>query len=296
MKISATKADGFIKTPPKEVRCFLLYGPDQGLVNERAKSLAHTILEDLNDPFNMVILQNNDLKADPARLSDEAGAISFTRSQRCIRIQDATDALSSIFKDYFANPIGDALIILEAGELAAKSSLRKLFEESKSLGAALACYGDEGRNLSEVIHETLQKHGLSADRDAMGYLLNHLGSDRQVSRGELEKLALYMGDIKQVTLEDCIASVGDSGAFSLDNVTLTCASGDHIQLEVALNRCFEEGNQPIMIIRMLQRHFHKLHYIKGFMQKGLNSEDALKKLRPPLIFKHIPLFKKQLSQ
>lgn len=295
MKISAGKADGFIKSPPPDVRCILLYGPDQGLVFERGKTLGKTILGDENDPFNSVILQAGDIKSDPALIADEAAAMSLTGGRRFIRIQDAADSLTAAFKTYLSDPIGDALIVLEGGDLSARSTLRKLFEADKSIAAVIACYGDEGRNLSDVVRETLQKHSLNADRDAMGYLLNHLGSDRQVSRGELEKLAIYMGEEKTVTLNDTMACIGDSGAFSLDNVTIAAANGDHAQLETALMRCFDEGNQPIMILRMLARHFHRLHLAKGFMQKGYNGEEAIKKLRPPIIFKQVPAFKKQLA-
>lgn len=295
MKITAGKAEGFIKNPPQGVRCILVYGPDQGLVFERTKALAHHVLDDINDPFNSVIMQAADLKADPARLGDEAAAMSLNGGQRLIRIQDAADGLSAAFKSYLSDPIGDAMIVLEGGDLGPRSTLRKLFESDKALAAALPCYGDEGRNLSDVIREVLQKNGLTADRDAMGYLLNHLGSDRQVSRGELEKLAIYMGDETTVTMAHAAACIGDSGAFSLDNVTIAAANGDHARLETALLRCFDEGNQPIVILRMLARHFHRLHLAKGHMGKGLNIDQAMAKLRPPIIFKQAPDFKKQLG-
>jgi len=295
MKITAGKADGFIKNPPPDIRCILIYGPDQGLVFERSKALAQLVLDDVNDPFNSVILQASDVKADPALIADEAAALSMMGGRRFIRIQDAADSLNAAFKAYLADPIGDAMIVLEGSDLGPRSSLRKLFEGDKKVAAALPCYGDEGRNLSDVVRETLQKHGLTADRDAMGYLLNHLGSDRQVSRGELEKLAIYMGDETAVTMDHAMACVGDSGAFSLDNVIMAAANGDHAGLETALLRCFDEGNQPIMILRMLARHFHKLHLAKGHMQKGLNIDQAMGKLRPPIIFKQAPNFKKQLG-
>lgn len=295
MKVTASKAEGFIKSPPKGVRCILLYGPDQGLVFERSKALVHHFLDDPNDPFNLVILQAGDVKADPARIADEAAALSLTGGQRVIRIQDAGDSLSTALKGYLGDPMGEAIIILEGGDLGPRSSLRKLFEGDKTLAAALPCYGDEGRNLSDVIRETLNQHGLNTDRDAMGYLLTHLGSDRQVSRGELEKLALYMGSEQTVTLDHAKACIGDSGAFSLDMVTMTCASGDLKSLESALMRCFDEGNQPIMILRMLARHFHRLHLVKGLVQQGLTLDDAMRKLRPPVIFKQVAAFKAQVQ-
>jgi DNA polymerase-3 subunit delta len=76
---------------------------------------------------------------------------------------------------------------------------------------------------------------------------------------------------------------------------MAAANGDHAGLETALIRCFDEGNQPIMILRMLARHFHRLHLAKGAMTKGASIDDAMRKLRPPVIFKQAPAFKNQLG-
>ncbi|MEM6650433.1 MAG: DNA polymerase III subunit delta, partial [Pseudomonadota bacterium] len=65
----------FLRAKPKGVFVVLLYGPDQGLVRERAKTLGHMVVEDLNDPFNAIELTDTDL-SDTGRLTDEAMALS----------------------------------------------------------------------------------------------------------------------------------------------------------------------------------------------------------------------------
>ena len=54
MKVSATRADAFVASPPESIRGLLIYGPDLGLVRERAEIATKAIARDLGDPFNVV--------------------------------------------------------------------------------------------------------------------------------------------------------------------------------------------------------------------------------------------------
>ncbi|MEO0320841.1 MAG: DNA polymerase III subunit delta, partial [Pseudomonadota bacterium] len=69
------------------IAAFLVYGPDQGLVRERAKTLMAQVISDTTDPFNMLDLTDADIKADGARLTDEICALSFMGGERVIRLR-----------------------------------------------------------------------------------------------------------------------------------------------------------------------------------------------------------------
>ena len=74
MKITGARIQSFLRQPGSEIAAVLLFGPDQGLVRERARALAMSVVEDLGDPFRVVEMTGQALKADPARLIDEAAA------------------------------------------------------------------------------------------------------------------------------------------------------------------------------------------------------------------------------
>ncbi len=181
MKISGSRLGGFLRQPGPEFIAVLFFGPDQGLVHERAQALARTVVNELNDPFRVVELSAKDLKAAPTALNDEAAQMAMTGGRKVVWVQDATDGVSGIFSDFFETANGQNLVIVEAGNLAAKSSLRKLFDTVKN-GASIGCYADDGRGLEGVIQETLGRHGLKADRDAVAFLTANLGGDRLMTR------------------------------------------------------------------------------------------------------------------
>ena len=263
------------------------------MVRERAEVLAKTVVEDLKDPFRIADLTIGDLKDDPARLSDEAAAISMMGGRRVVRIRDVSDAITPICKDFFAALPGDALLIFEAGELPARSSLRKLFEAEKN-GAAIACYRDDQRSLPAVIRESLRDHGHGISPDALAFLSANLGGDRQVTRREIDKLALYLGtDPATVELADATACVGDTAELTLDDLAFSVASGRLAMVERTLSRSFLEGSHAVTILRAVARHFHKLQFVSGMVSQGLSIDDASKKLRPPLFWKTATEFKSQ---
>ncbi|MBU0800541.1 MAG: DNA polymerase III subunit delta, partial [Alphaproteobacteria bacterium] len=77
MKLAFKQIESFVKSPDPAARVILAYGPDDGLMRERAQMMGRTVVADLNDPFNAVTLDAKQLVDDPARLMDEALALSM---------------------------------------------------------------------------------------------------------------------------------------------------------------------------------------------------------------------------
>ena len=64
--------DIFLSRPDATRPIILLYGPDAGLVRERAEALVKSAVDDVNDPFSLVRMDGDDLAAEPSRLVEEA--------------------------------------------------------------------------------------------------------------------------------------------------------------------------------------------------------------------------------
>ena len=285
MKLAGTRAAAFLRKPDPKVRGVLLYGSDGGQVIERARALMRQVVDDLSDPFRVAELRGSELAADPARLADEVAALSLTGGRRLVYVREAGDAVGALFESFFADdPPGDALVVVEAGALGTRSSLRSAFEAAER-GAAIGCYGDDREALEDVVVETLKAHGLRAEPDALDFLVGHLGSDRLVTRGELEKLALYAAGRTTVTLEDAVAVVGDSALLGLDDAIFGAAEGDHAAADRALARLYLEGVSPVTVLRACARHLMRLQLVAGLMAAGTAPAQAVARLRPPVMFK-----------
>lgn len=296
MKLSFRDIEPFVKNPNPSVRVIVVYGPDQGLMRERAKIMGKTVVSDLNDPFNVVRLSADSIKEDPARLSDEANAMSMMGGNRLISIFDAGDGLTTAIKSYLESPNDEATIILEAGELSPRSSLRKLCEKEPN-AAAIPCYVEDERDLSRFIRASMQDANLRIDNDALTWLAANISGDRAKVRGELDKIITYKGQEQSpVSLTDVQACCGAAGVQGVDDLVYATAGNQMDKALKTYNQLLGDGVNFIVIVRALQTHFRKLHFTRSKIERGDPVDVAVKGLRPPLFFKQAPLFKAQAQR
>lgn len=280
MKIEARQVESFLKKPDPKVRGVVIYGNDDGLVAERAVTLARSVCENLKDPFRVVDIAGEMLKQDPARLADEFGALSMMGGRRVIRVRPAGEESVAALENLVEAVAGDALIIVEASNLTPRSSLRTLAETEPSL-AALPCYMDNEAALEGLVESAARAQGMSVDPEALEWIVQRLGGDRGQTRGEIDKLLLYKGTDagKSITLEDAMAVLGDTASIGIDDVIAATFDGEVVALDRALDRVFAEGGNPVQLVRSLQRHADQLHLVSGHVAKGANLEGALFKAR-----------------
>ena len=294
MKVTAARADQFIRSLNPQVKSVLVYGPDAGLARERAEILIKNFVGSLDDPFSNIEISASDLKNDPARLIDESSSLSLVGGKRGIYVRGATDAQTPSILPILDLTPGDTLIVIEAGNLSPRSKLRLAFEKPEN-AAAVPCYLDDDQTLEKVISETIRAQKVTISRDALSYLKTQLGSDRLITRSELEKLTIYKGELGEISLEEARSCIGDSSEATLDDLAFAAASGHPGQTGKLLDRAFLEGANEIGIIRALIRHFSRLHQTKELIDRGTTPTQAFNSLRPPVFFKQVKKFQKQLQ-
>ena len=295
MKFSAKQTAQFIKKPDPIIRLALFFGIDQGMVHERARFLTKTVVGDPNDPFRVSLLTGAQIEQDPARLIDEASAQSLVGGKRVVLVELDGKNISDALDQYLENGIDGSLVIIKAGELKTTSPVRKLIEKS-NYAAAMPAYTENKSSLNNLIDSVLLKNGVSISSDSKQYLINNLGLDRQVSRSELEKLMTYLGGKKELKLEDAMLVIGDSDAFSIDQVVYAAANGNRVDLDRKLFRAFNEGQMPIFIVRAAIKHFQKLHLASGHIKNGKSFLEALNSVKPPVFFLLKDQFMEQLNK
>ena len=294
MKINAARAEQFVQSLDTNIQTVLFYGPDDGLVRERAQRLIRKFVGSLDDPFNNVEILATDLKDDPAKLIDESSSLSLVGGKRGIYVRGATDTHTSSILPILSRAPGETLVVIEAGNLGPRSKLRLAFEKPNNV-AAIPCYLDNDQTLVKVISQTLAAQKMSVTRDALGYLTGQLGSDRSMTRSELEKLILFKGEPGEISFEEARLCIGDSSEATLDDLVFAAGSGRPSQTGKLLDRALLEGTNEIGIIRALMRHFSRLHQTKGLIAEGATPSQASKALRPPVFFKQVDKFQKQVQ-
>ncbi len=283
----------FVKFRDPGIAAVLIFGPDRGRVREAAKSLVEATSGE-DDPFNIVHLDDDILGKDPARLADEAQAISLMGGVRSVWVRDAGTGFLNAAKSYLKDPKGDGLIVAEAGDLRKGTGLRGLFEKAKN-AACLACYEDSARDVHGLVEDVLSAEGLTIEQDARMMLTSFLGGDRALSRSELEKLVLYCKGKDSVTLDDVEQICGDTSSLALDDLVDAVFGGDLTQMDVQFNRLVQSGTAAAPLISSLMSHTNKLQKFALQVESGRSAKQVIDGARPPVFWKRKDAVTRQLS-
>lgn len=275
--------DAYLAKPDSGRPIVLLYGPDAGLVRERADALVASAVDDPNDPFAMVRMDGDDLAAEPSRLVEEAMTIPMFGGRRAIRVRAGSKSFAAGVETLSTEPIKDCRIIIEAGELRPESPLRKVCEKAKT-AVAIACYPDSERDLAKLIDDELRVSNLKLATDARASLMALLGGDRQASRNEIRKLVLYAHGQSEVTLDDVMAVVADASELKIDPIVDAAFAGNPAIVETEFAKAMTAGTYPGMVVMAAQRQAASLHKASLLVEEGMSASQAAESGFPRLHF------------
>ncbi len=280
--IKAHQANSFLNPPGPKYAAVLFYGTDAGLIAERGQKLAALVAA--RDAGEIVRIDDSDLDNDPDRLAVELQTIPMFGGSKVVRANAGRRINAAALQPLLDGGTLAATLIVEAGNLKPTDSMRALFEKSAQ-AAAVACYGDEAGDIDGLIRETLKAHGLTITSDAREMLAARMGADRAMSRGEIEKLALFASGKAQIDAADVEAIVGDASELAIDRTLNAAASGDAARAVAEFSRAVAAGESPQMIITALQRSLQRLHRIRAELDAGASFEEVMRQQRPPVHFK-----------
>ena len=265
----------------------LVYGSDAGLVSELCGLVARAFAERVDPAGEIIRIDDADLEQESDRLTIELQTLPMFGGPKVVRTVIGRRLNAAAIKAIVDDGPPAAYLVVEAGNLRPTDAARKAFE-GHGWCAALACYSDDQRDLSGVVSEMIAAAGCTIENDARTALIERLGADRAVSRGEIEKLILYVGESGSIDMQDVDAIVGDASELAIDLIVGAAAHGDARAATREFDRSVAGGDSPQTIIAAIQRHFRRLHRLRSNMDEGKSFEDAARQLRPPIYFKQRP--------
>jgi DNA polymerase III subunit delta len=147
------------------------------------------------------------------------------------------------------------------------------------------CYADSDDTLEALAIRLLKAHSLSIGSPALAILVSRLGADRALSRGEIEKLALYAMGRGAITEDDVEAVVGDASELRLDRIPEAAASGASARAVVDADRVVASGEGAQSVLLATQRYFLRLHKLRAEIDRGRSADEAIRFMRPPVPYK-----------
>lgn len=278
MKVSEAQLRAAIDRPPADLRLILLHGPDEAGASAHAARLARA----LGPEAERVDLDGATLRADPARLADEAASLSLFGGTRHIRVTGAGEESLAALETLLAAPSAGNPVVMIAPGLKATSKLVKAALEART-ALAFACYVPTGDAAAGIVAGIAREHGLRPVGQAAARLARAAAGDRAVMTREIEKLADYLDaapdrprDLDDAALDAVGADLNEAG---IGEAVEAVVAGRRDALAAELARLDEAGTSPIVWLRQLARRFATLAEMRAEVDAGAPVQEVIKRHR-----------------
>ena len=292
MKAAKASLSQLLDRPDPAIRFYLFHGPDEA----GSRALAERLLKGLGAEKGPVLAQ--EIRGDPARLADEAGAISLFGGKRAIWVEPAGDEISEGVEALFDATASESPVIAVAGSLRKTSSLLKL-AESHPVALSHISYIPEGRDLERLVVDLGREVGLRISGDVAQRVAAASSGNQAIAAQELEKFALYIGaspqnpsDLDPETVDLLGADCAEADLMRLGDLAL---AGRMDTLLDELARLPHGGSEPIPVLRALQRRLLMLAPLRTRVEKGERVDGVMTSMGKSLFWKDKPLIQRLLS-
>ena len=278
-----------------ETRLFLFYGPDEAGSRALVAKVAQTVGADAE----RIDLASADLKNDPARLADEAAAISMFGGPRYILVERAGDEILPAVEALLEAEVAGNPVVILAGDLKKSSKLLKAAGDSKN-AVAFASYVPDSGKADQLVLERALALGLIVQRDVARRIADDCGGNRAVIDQELAKYALYLDsspESRKPLEHDTVDAVG-AGAEEgdLNSLVNAVVGGDVRSLDEELSKLRTEGVQGINLTRAMLRRMNLLAKLRAEVEQGRKPSDVMESSGKALFWKEKGLVERQLQK
>lgn len=280
---------------PGDTRFFLFYGPDEA----GSRALGKQLVQKMPHGAERIDLSGMDLKADPARLADEAASISLFGDARYLWVEPAGDEATEAIAALAEAPAAGNPVVIIAGALKPTSKLLKL-ALAEPTAVAFASYVPEGRDLDRMVVDLAREHGLDMRPDVARRIAEAAAGNRAVIAQELRKFADYVDaapDRPQPLDQDVVDAIGAaSEEGDLSRLVDSVSGGDPAALEAELVRLASEGIEGIALIRAVLRRMTLLARLRARVESGNSVDSVMASQGKALFWKEKPAIAQQLQR
>ncbi|MHA7971114.1 DNA polymerase III subunit delta [Rhizobium sp. CAU 1783] len=295
-EIKSHEFEGFLQKSVRFYRIFVIYGPDRGLVAERAAQIAGSTGVDLADSFALIRLDIGDIQSDPGRVMDEVNSFGLFGGEKLIWIRGAANEKGLVDALQFLSetPPETSHVIIEAGDLKKGSALRKVAEASRAI-ATIPCYQDDARAINALIDAELAAAGQRITPAAREALQESLGGDRIASRNEIRKLLLYCLHEPMIDEQHVIEIIGDASAISTDEVVDAVLSGEPDAFLHAIQKIVTSKTPVFLVLQSCMRQFQQLEQMRNEMEERQSqASQVMQSLGRGIHFRRKPIIERTL--
>lgn len=253
---------------------YWLEGEEEFFIDEVMNYAEKNILTESEAGFNLTVFYGRD--------TQWADVVNACRrypmfSERQVVLLKEAQAMRDIEKleTYIENPLSSTLLFVsyKNKKVDGRTKLAKLLKDKAIVLSTKKLYESE---LPEWTQELVRSKGFTVNSKALFLLIDHIGNDLSRMSNEIDKLALNMGDRKNITEDDIEKYIGVSKDFNVFELQQALATRD-LYKAIRIIQYFEANPKaaPLQLVfPSLYNFFSKvlmIHSVPSKDEKGLAS-------------------------
>ncbi|MDM8006114.1 MAG: DNA polymerase III subunit delta [Phycisphaerae bacterium] len=206
---------------------YVVSGPEVFLKQEAIQTVVRRVMGNADRSLSLSEYDGTLAGVALADVLDDARTLPFLAEKRLVMVRDADSFITRYraeLEEYLDDPSPYGVLLLECKSFSAATRLHK---RAQAVGEIIKCEAIKPRMLPAWLADRARKaHGVQIDSRAAALLQDLVGNDLGGLDGELEKLALYVGDRKRIAVADVEALVGQHREEKVWDILSAIAAGN----------------------------------------------------------------------
>ena len=268
---------------------FLLYGKNEGLIEETIKNSLKPILS--KNVFNY---EEKEILDDNDSFKENLINKSFFDNEKLIIVKRTTDKLFKLIEELIPKNIEDISIIFVANILDKRSKIRNFFEKSDNT-ICVAFYEDNIQTLSIIAQKFLKERKINISQQDLNILAERAKGDRINLINELEKISNFSINKKTIGIDKILKLSNLSKNYDINELVDSSLSKNKKKLHKIMNENNFNQEDCVLILRVLLSKLKRLLILHLDPNIKTNAEKALSSYKPPIFWKDKEIVRQQIK-
>ncbi|MCB2193404.1 MAG: DNA polymerase III subunit delta [Deltaproteobacteria bacterium] len=220
-------------------------------------------------------------EAKPSKVLDSAQTLPFLGTRRLVVLSEVhlykADQAAE-FLPYLEDPCPSTTLVFTGAKLDSRTKFAKALKKAGKVHQFSKMYA---RQLIPWLQGRASVRDKSLDSQAAAYLAELSGLGLGALDSELEKLALYVGKNKRITLDTVRQVLGGSRLYSIFDFTDAVAAGGLTRALSCYAQLDSLGEPAVRVLAMLTRLYRQLLETRRVLDQGGGPQEVQRTLRTP---------------
>jgi DNA polymerase-3 subunit delta len=249
---------------------YFFFGDEPYLIQQALQYLKVCALHGGAADFNFSSYYAADTET--SRIRDEVETLPMMAPRRVVivkEVQDFSDKEWEQLEPILQNPVDSTVLILIGSRIDKRKKYFKLLYEQSLFTEFKKPFENQ---IPGWVRQICKAHELEISDEAVQLLHRLVGNQLIEIEAEVRKLADFIGERKNIELEDvaqCVSKRREQNVFGL---AARIAAGDRVEALLQLADLLDDGQSEVGIVTLVARHIRILLTLKQGMETGISGQ------------------------